>query len=89
MGTKATKEAIRHISAERHLEVEKLLNKIGGEMKGEYCMLGEKDVLFIVEPPSTREAMKLSIALGKMTGIAFTTSTAVTVREFLGLVAEL
>ena len=85
---KYSQEAIEHISAERHREVEKLLKKLGGEMKGEFCLLGEKDVLFIVELPGTREAMQLSVGLSKMTGIAFTTSAAVTVKEFLGLMAE-
>lgn len=76
---KYSQEAIKQISAERHQKVDELLKKLGGEMKGEFCMLGKKDVLFIVELPSTREAMKLSVALSKMTGIAFTTSAAVTV----------
>jgi uncharacterized protein with GYD domain len=52
-------------------------------------VLGENDVLFIVELPGAREALKLSIALSKMTGIAFTTSAAVTVQEFLELMADI
>jgi uncharacterized protein with GYD domain len=89
MNGKYSVEAIKQISAERHQMVQELLNKFGGEMKDEFCMLGEKDLLFIVELPSAREAMKLSIALTKMTGIAFTTSAAVPVREFLELMADI
>jgi uncharacterized protein with GYD domain len=81
-------EAIKQISSERHQMAQELVKKFGGEMKGEYCMLGEKDVLFIVDLPSAREAMKLSVALSKMTGIAFSTSAAVTVKEFLQLTAD-
>ena len=86
---KYSREAVELISAERHLEVDKLLERFGGKMKAEYCMLGEKDVLFIIELPGTREAMQLSIALSRMTGITFNTSAAVTVTEFLELAAEL
>jgi uncharacterized protein with GYD domain len=82
-------EAIKQISTGRHQKVEELVKKFGGEIKGEFCMLGEKDVLFIVELPGTREAMKLSVALSQMSGIAFSTSEAVTVQEFLELVAEI
>jgi uncharacterized protein with GYD domain len=88
MNGKYSMEAVRQISTERHQKVQELVNKFGGEMKGEFCMLGEKDMLFIVELPSAREAMKLSVALSKMTGIAFSTSAAVTVKEFLELMAD-
>lgn len=89
MNGRYSTEAIRQISKGRHQKVEELVKKFGGELKSEYCMLGEKDVLFIVELPGAREAMKLSIALSKMSGIAFSTSEAVTVKEFLELVAEI
>lgn len=75
-------EAVRLISAERTQQTRELVKKFGGEVKGMYAMLGEKDLLFIVDLPSAQEAMKLSVTLSKMTGIAFTTSAAVTVEEF-------
>ena len=89
MNGRYSHEAVKHISAERHHKVDELLKKFGGKMKAEFCMLGEKDVLFIVELPGTREAMQLSVALSKMTGIAFATSEAVTVKEFLELMADI
>ena len=89
MNGKYSQEAAKQISSERHKKLKELVKKFGGEIKAEFCMLGEKDVLFIFELPSSREAMKLSVALSKMTGIAFTTSEAVTVQEFLELTAEI
>jgi uncharacterized protein with GYD domain len=52
-----------------------------------YAMLGEKDLLFILELPSVAAAMQVSVALSKMTGIAFSTAPAVTVEEFDKLMA--
>jgi len=39
-------------------------------------------VMLIVDFPGIEQAMKASVALSKMTGIAFTTSPAVTVEKF-------
>jgi len=51
-------------------------------------MLGEKDLLFILAFPRMEQAMKASVALSKMTGIAFTTCPAVSVEEFDRLMAR-
>jgi uncharacterized protein with GYD domain len=52
-----------------------------------YAMLGEKDLLLVVELPGVAAAMQASVALSRMTGIAFTTSPAITVEEFDQLMA--
>ncbi len=81
-------DAVKQISAARTQKSLELFKKYGGEVKGMYAMLGEKDLLFIVDLPSVAEAMKVSVALSKMTGIAFTTSAAVSVDEFDKLMTE-
>jgi uncharacterized protein with GYD domain len=53
-----------------------------------YALLGEKDLVFIVNFPGTEQAIKASVALSKATGIAFTTLPAVTVEEFDKLINE-
>ena len=58
------------------------------QIQGMYSLLGEKDLVFIVTFPGIEQAMKASVALGKMTGISFTTSPAVTVEEFDKMMAE-
>lgn len=81
-------EALREISAERTDKANNLIKKFGGEVTSMYALLGEKDLVFIVNLPGIEQAMKASVALSKMTGISFTTSPAVTVEEFDKMSAE-
>jgi uncharacterized protein with GYD domain len=53
-----------------------------------YSLLGEKDLVFILTFPGIEQAMKASVALSKMTGIAFTTYPAISVEEFDRLMAR-
>ncbi|MBM4283710.1 MAG: GYD domain-containing protein [Deltaproteobacteria bacterium] len=77
-----TSEGIQGISAERTKKTVDLLKQHGGELKAAYALLGATDLMLIVSLPGVAEAMEVSVALSKMTGIAFTTSPAVTVEEF-------
>ena len=79
---KYSHEALKEISAERTDRVVSLIKKIGGEVKSMHALLGENDLVFIVDLPGMEEALKTSVALSKLTGISFTTSQAVTVKEF-------
>ena len=45
-------------------------------------MMGEYDLVLIVELPSMTEAMKTAVALGQLTGISFSTCAAMPVEEF-------
>ena len=84
---KYSPEAVKKISAERTEKTLKLAKQFKGEVKGMYALLGEYDLLFIAELPGAPQAMQFSVALSKLTGIAFTTSPAVTVAEFDKLMA--
>jgi uncharacterized protein with GYD domain len=75
-------EGVKGISARRSDEAKALIKKNGGELKAAYAMLGGTDLVMIVEMPDTARAMATSAALAKLTGIAFTTSPAVTIEEF-------
>jgi uncharacterized protein with GYD domain len=79
--------AIREISKERSTQAEELIRKFGGSIKEAYAVLGEIDLVVVVTLPGIEEAIKASVALGKLTGISFTTAPAVTVAEFDKLVA--
>lgn len=74
--------AVKEISAERTVKATALIGDLGGEVKAAYVLLGEPDVVLIVDLPSVKEAMKASVELTKMLGISFTTAPAVTVEEF-------
>lgn len=86
---KYSTESLKGISAERTQKAVELIQKLGGEVKSMYSLLGEHDLVFIVELPDTEQAVKVSIALNKLTGISFSTSPVVNVEEFDKLIGEL
>jgi uncharacterized protein with GYD domain len=85
---KYSSEALKEISIERTDKANNLIKKFGGEVTSMYALLGEKDLVFIVNFPGLEQAMKASVALTKLTDISFTTSPAVTVEEFDKMIAE-
>lgn len=85
---KYSSEAVKKISAKRTKDAASLIKKYGGSVKSMYSLLGEKDLVFILTFPGIEQAMKASVALSKMTGIAFTTYPAISVEEFDRLMAR-
>jgi len=75
-------EATKGISAERTKKVAGIIEKYGGKVNSMYALLGTYDLVFVVDLPGIQEALKSSVALTKLTDIAFTTNPAVTVEEF-------
>lgn len=86
---KYSSEAVKSISAERTEKCNDLIKKFGGAVNSMYVLIGEYDLAFIVDFPSEKEVIKASIALNRMTGIAFCTSPAITVEEFDRMIAEI
>jgi uncharacterized protein with GYD domain len=84
---KYSAEALKGISADRTKETTKLITGLGGKVVSIYALLGKYDLAIIADLPGTEEAMKASIALSKLTGIAFLTSPAVPVKVFDTLIA--
>lgn len=85
---KYSADAIKAISAERTQKVIDVVKKSGGEVQSMHALLGEKDLVFVVNLPGMEQAIQASVALSKMTGIAFTTAPAVTVEDFDKLMAK-
>ena len=85
---KYSTDAVGKISAERTKNATAIIGDFGGKVKAGYALLGEKDVVLIVEFPGTAEVMKATIALSKLLGISFATSPAVSVEEFDKLIEE-
>ena len=81
--------AIKDISGDRTKKSLDLVKKLGGEVKSMYALLGEKDLLFIIDFPGLETALKTSVALSKLTGIAFSTSEAIPVEKFDKIMGEL
>jgi len=79
---KYTLEGIKGMSSARTRKIVDIIKKSGGEVRAMYALLGEKDLVFIVDFPGNEEAVKASVAITRLTGIGFTTSPAITVEEF-------
>jgi uncharacterized protein with GYD domain len=79
---KYTPEALKKISADRTKEAQEIIKKNKGKIISMYALLGETDLVFIVDLPSTEAAVMTSIALNKLTGISFTTHQAMSVEAF-------
>jgi uncharacterized protein with GYD domain len=80
-------ESIRNISAKRTAEATAVIKASGGDLKAGYALLGEPDLVMIVEFPGPEQAMKASVALTKLLGIAFSTAPAMSFADFDRLVA--
>lgn len=85
---KYSSEAFRGMSAKRTGEANSLMKRLGGEIVCMYALVGANDLLFIVNFPGVREALKASIALSRLTGISFSTSQAIAIEEFDKLISE-
>jgi uncharacterized protein with GYD domain len=83
---KYSDDSIKQISAKRSEDAMAVVSEAGGELKGGYALLGDYDLVLIIDLPGMEQAMKTSVALAKLLGISFTTSPAMTIEEFDKLV---
>lgn len=86
---KYSSEALNAMSAERTEKAVSLIKKYDGKVNAMYALLGEQDLVLIVDFPGVEQAMKASVALTKMTGVSFTSSPAVLVEDFDKMIAEI
>ena len=77
-----TPQALADLSSKRTKEALAIIKKNKGEVQLMYATLGQNDLVFVLDFPSVKEAMKTSVGLAKLTGIGFTTSAAVPVDVF-------
>lgn len=77
-----TPGAIENISAARTTKANRIVETHGGKIKAAYALLGEDDLVLIVELPDTESAIKVSLALHRETGVVFRTCPAVDVEVF-------
>jgi uncharacterized protein with GYD domain len=84
---KYSPEAKKGISADRTEKANQLINKFKGKIISIYALLGEADLVIIAEFPDTKQVVKASLAISKLTGIAFATTEAIPVKDFDKMVA--
>ena len=75
-------EALKAISAKRSDEAMALIKKYGGEYKAGYALLGDVDLVVVVNLPDTEHAIQVSAALTKLLGISFRTAPAISIEQF-------
>jgi len=85
---KYTPEALKGISPERTDKAVELIRKNGGKVISMYSVLGEKDLVFILDLPDAERALATSVALNRLTGVSFTTSPVVEVEKFDKLISR-
>ena len=86
---KYSSESVKHISAGRTKEAQRMIEQLGGKVKEIYALLGEYDLVMIVQFPNMTDAMKAAVAIGRATGISFATTAALPVEEFDAMIAKL
>jgi uncharacterized protein with GYD domain len=74
-------EAVKGISADRTRQAQQSIESLGGKVICMYALLGQYDLVLVVELPGVEDAVKASIKLNAMSGIAFTTAQAIPVEE--------
>ena len=74
--------ALKSVSADRTRKAENLVTRYQGTIKEMYVLLGDNDLVLIVDLPGIEEAIKVSTSLTKLTGISFSTSPAISVEDF-------
>ena len=75
-------ESVAKISAKRTKDALALVKQYGGKVKDGYAMLGDQDLLIILEAKDNSTAMQISVGLSNLLDIAFTTAPAVSMDEF-------
>ena len=86
---KYSSKALKEIGGERTEKAINLIEKYGGNVSSIHALLGEYDLVIIVNFPDIEQVMKAAVALKKMTGISFATFPAIPVKEFDKIVSEL
>ena len=79
---KYSPEAIKGISSERTKKANDVILQLGGEVVAQYVILGDKDLVFIVNLPGVEEVIQASAKLQKLTGIAFSSTPVISVEKF-------
>jgi uncharacterized protein with GYD domain len=79
---KYSQEAIKGISSDRTKKALDVIAKSGGKVNSMYALLGKYDIVLIADFPAVAEVIKASVALNKLTGVAFTSFPAISIEEF-------
>ncbi len=87
----ATPEGVRKISeiGSRYDGFKKDLKKAGGRLIGAYALMGGYDYAALVEVPAEKDALKLSLGIGKQGSSSVESYRAIPMDEFRELAEDL
>ncbi len=77
-----SQDSIKKIDPKRTKKTEDIIKGYGGNLKWVYGLVGEYDLLFMVELPGIPEAIQVSLAITAATGVSIKTAPAVPVALF-------
>ena len=83
-----TQQGMKGISPERTQKANAIIEEAGGKAVSMYAVLGEDDLVLTLDLPDAEAALAVSVALHKLTGVAFRTSPVVEVEKFDTLIGE-
>lgn len=82
-------DALEEVSPDRTKQAVTLIHELDGKVQSMYAMLGDDDIVLIVDFPDVTIALKASVALTDLTGIMFSTTPAVAIEEFDAMMEDL
>ncbi len=82
MFCKYSPESAKAINPKRTTQALDLIKKYGGEFKAGYALLGDVDLVLVLDLPDTEHAVQTSAALTKLLGISITTAPAMSADQF-------
>jgi uncharacterized protein with GYD domain len=77
------------VSPERTKKAVEIIRQNGGKVISMFAVVGEHDLVFTLDFPTTEQALAASVALHMLTGISFTTSPVVDVEQFDRMISEI
>jgi len=83
-----SQDSIKKIDPKRTKKAEEIIQGYGGTLKWVYALVGEYDLLFMVELPGIHEAIQASLAITAATGVSMQTVPAVPVALFDDLAVQ-
>lgn len=75
------RDAFEDIGVDRTEEAVEIIAKAGGELIATYTLLGEIEVVLVLDLPDVQTALKVSVELGKLIKMSFTTQPAFSAEE--------
>ena len=80
--------AIKKMSSRRTDAAVGVIEQYNGQVVSIYALMGEYDIVFIINLPGNKEAMEVSVALTRTTNIFFTTCPAMPVDRYDAMIQD-